>query len=200
MFLVMTYILLEYINVPYDFLNNVCYYFHCGFVLETYSIIDAFVRDGGVTGNSNIARFNDQYVTVTVDSTGTSVVNNGSSTRSYWWNKEGTTTDERDWDLPLCIEFDYTIINNSGASYQFWKANTSGDYLSINLSTALTNYNLSSAHIKITLTSSKLIVWVNDNKYQESNFSFISSGLLSCRFVVGGNNSFKYKNYIHYQI
>ena len=169
------------------------------FLSEIYELEDCIFYDGGVTDNNNggfyYTIFSSSEVSHSTDSTGTTVANLTNSLKTL--RVKYANSSELQFPDTCKIEFDLLSISGN-VSLQAWKSNTNGDYAGIDLDQLITG--LTEAHISIEFTGTKLIVKVGSTEKQNTNFSFVSSGNMSIRFLLEDTDSFKYKEFKVYPI
>ena len=85
-------------------------------VSNTYEVEDCIQYDSCTTGTINANwLYASTFSSATSDSTGMLLTNNTGSQKQLVWNKAGTTSDQKDWENPLRIEFE--VVEQTGTNY-----------------------------------------------------------------------------------
>jgi len=154
----------------------------------TYATLDCIQYDSGITGSVNQNWKNTSALTsATSNSNGTTFVNNNASTVIAYFNKQGSSTAEFDWEYPLRVEFD--CVEKTGITY--WQFRSTGSANAPNLN----NYNTGKYRMDIIESSMKF--YVDDQLITSYNYD---NTAFAIRLVLNSNASIIFKDFKVYPI
>ena len=170
----------------------------CVLQSEIYEVLDCQCIDVGTdTDYNNESRNFSNRLTVVRDSDGTELTG---SNGYYMFNKKGTPYGDnasyyREWNAPLCIEFDLVSTN------------TNGNGLYVNQSEDIVidfNYfrgsSTDTVHIKITYDGELFEFYVDGVKSSYTYSATLSDFIIGFHTNYGATSSLKYKNFKIYPI
>lgn len=161
---------------------------------ETYEVIDAVLRDGGVTGdrNTNAFAYNTTYITVATDSTGTTVENTESTAGGFRaFTSRNPTDNSYLWNGDYCIELDI-ISSSSSSRIQLYVDNSNV------ISRTVEELGISDGgHLKIEYKDGTAIYYVNGVEAYNRTLSLSNYNI---RFFLPSTSTCTYKNFIVYPI
>lgn len=154
----------------------------------TYRTLDCIQYDSCTTGTVNSNWLNSSaFTSVSSDPTGMSVINNTSAQQQLIWNKQGTSSDQRDWDYPSCIEFE--ILEMTGSVYLMCRSESNQN------APRISNYGVGKHRIEVTDSSMKYFF------EDELKLSYdYDNTLFAIRFHADASSNFKLKDFKVYPI
>ena len=163
---------------------------------EIYGLIDAVLRDGGVTGdkNTNAFAYNTTYITVTTDSTGTTVENIESTSGNFRaFTSRNPTDNSYLWNGDFAIEFDI-ISSSSSNRIQLYVDNSNL------ISRTVEELGISNGgHLKIEYKDGVASYYVNNEDTPNYTRTLALSNY-NIRVFLPSISTFTYKNFAVYPI
>ena len=166
------------------------------FQSEIYEVIDATLRDGGVTGdrNTNAFAYNTTYITVATDSTGTTVENTESTAGGFRaFTSRNPTDNSYLWNGDFAIEVDI-VSSSSSSRVQLYVDNNNL------ISRTVEELEISDGgHLKIEYKDEVASYYVN-NEDTPTYTRTLALSNYNIRFFLPSTSTFSYKNFIVYPI
>ena len=161
---------------------------------ETYELIDAILRDGGITGdkNDNAFGYNTTYITLTTNTTGTTVENIDTAAEGFRaFTSKNPTDNTYAWDGALCIECDIISTGNNNRIQLYVDNN--------NLITRTTEELelTQGGHLKLEYDGNTAVYYVDGVEKFRRTFELSNYNI---RFFLPSQSTFAYKNFIVYPI